>query len=198
MKTSSWNYQIQLPESRWSWLILSRLNPEARGQFPLECTRKITDQMDIRIDTGFHHRNPNVHIPPSCVDNPGNAFDPKYIPLTIFNISHVDHLYIGRDTVVIFADEPTVDSPENKRSRSILLNQGTGYHNVTKHCQKYQVTLLLSVHLQMYQVTERSISRTKKSQWTSARDLKSCVKDMAKHSPNTMKTLAEQSLSRWT
>ena len=44
--------------------------------------------MDIRIDAGFHHRNPNVHIPSSCVDNPGNAFDPKYIPVTIFNLSH--------------------------------------------------------------------------------------------------------------
>ena len=65
--------------------------------------------MDIRIDTRFHHRNPNVHIPSSCVDNSGNAFDPKYIPLTIFNLSHVDHLYIGRDTIVAFADEPTVD-----------------------------------------------------------------------------------------
>ena len=28
---------------------------------------------------------------------------------TIFNLSCVDHLYIGRDTVVAFADEPTVD-----------------------------------------------------------------------------------------
>ena len=64
--------------------------------------------MDIRIDTGFHHRNPNVHIPPSCVENPGNAFDPKCIPVTIFILIHVDHLYIG-DTVVAFADEQTVD-----------------------------------------------------------------------------------------
>ena len=86
-----------------------KIEPGGQRTVPLECTRKLTDQMDIRIDTGFHHRNPNVHIPPSCVDNPGNAFDPKYIPLTLFNLSHVDHLYIGRDTVVAFADEPTVD-----------------------------------------------------------------------------------------
>ena len=88
-----------------------KIEPGGQRTVPLECTRKITDQMDIKwtIDTGFHHRNPNVHIPPSCVDNSGNAFDPKYIPLTIFNLSHVDHLYIGRDTVVAFADEPTVD-----------------------------------------------------------------------------------------
>ena len=33
----------------------------------------------------------------------------KNIPLTIFNLSHVDHLYIGRNTVVASADKPTVD-----------------------------------------------------------------------------------------
>ena len=38
-----------------------------------------------------------------------NPFDPKYIPITIFNLSRVDHLYIGRGTVVAFADGPTVD-----------------------------------------------------------------------------------------
>ena len=54
--------------------------------------------------------------------------------------------------------------PVKTKSRSTSLNQGTGYHNITKRCQKYQVTLLLSVHLQMYQVTGRFIFRTKKSQ----------------------------------
>ena len=31
------------------------------------------------------------------------------MPLTIFNLSKVDHLYVGRDTVVTFAEEPTID-----------------------------------------------------------------------------------------
>ena len=159
------------------------------------------DQMDIRIDTGFHHRNPNVHIPTSCVENPGNAFHPKYIPITIFNLSHVDHFYTGRDTVVAFADGPKWmctmwNLPVKTQSRITLLNQGTGYHNIMKHCHKYQVALLLSVHLQMYQATERFISRTKKSQWTFTRDLKSCVKSMARNFQNTMRTLAEPSLSK--
>ena len=44
----------------------------------------------------------------SCC-NPGNEFHPQFIPLTIFNLSRVDHLYIGRDTVVAFADKPAVD-----------------------------------------------------------------------------------------
>ena len=86
-----------------------KIEPGGQRTVPLECTRKLMDQMDIRIDTGFHHRNPNVHIPPRDVENPGNVIDPKYIPITIFNLSHVDHLYIGRDTVVAFADEPIMD-----------------------------------------------------------------------------------------
>ena len=49
----------------------------------------------------------------------------------------------------------------------------------------------------MYWAIARFISRTRKSQWTFARGLKSCVKSMVKHSPNTMKTLAEPSLSRY-
>ena len=32
------------------------------------------------------------------------------MPLTIFNFSKVDHLYIGRDTMVAFAEEPTIDT----------------------------------------------------------------------------------------
>ena len=66
--------------------------------------------MDIRIDTGFHHKNPNVYILPSCINNPNNQYNPKYITLTIFNLSKIDHLYIGRDTVVAFAEEPTIDT----------------------------------------------------------------------------------------
>ena len=31
------------------------------------------------------------------------------MPLTIFNLSKVDHLYIGRDIMIAFAEEPTVD-----------------------------------------------------------------------------------------
>ena len=66
--------------------------------------------IDIGIDTSFHHKNPSVYIPPSCVNNPNNQYNPKYMPLTIFNLSKVDHLYIGRDTMVTFAEEPTIDT----------------------------------------------------------------------------------------
>ena len=58
----------------------------------------------------FHHKNPNVYIPPSCVRNPDSQYSPKYMPLTIFNLSKVDHLYIGRDTVITFAEQPTIET----------------------------------------------------------------------------------------
>ena len=32
------------------------------------------------------------------------------MPLTIFNLSKVDHLYIDQDTVVAFGEEPTIDT----------------------------------------------------------------------------------------
>ena len=51
-----------------------------------------------------------MYIPPSCINNPNNQYNPKYIPLTIFNLSKVDHLYIGRDTMVTFAETPTIDT----------------------------------------------------------------------------------------
>ena len=88
---------------------LVKIEPGGHSTFPLECNSKLEDQMDIRVNAGFHDRNPNVYIPPSCINNPGNEFRPQFIQLTIFNLSKVDHLYISRDTVVAFADKPAVD-----------------------------------------------------------------------------------------
>ena len=39
-----------------------KIRPGGNLEVPLECTRQLTDQMDIRIDTGFHHKNPNIYI----------------------------------------------------------------------------------------------------------------------------------------
>ena len=94
-------------------LVLARsmkIRPGGNLEVPLECTRKLMDHMDIRIDTAFHHKNPNVYIPPSCVRNPDNQYSPKYMPLTVFNLSKVDHLYIGRDTMIAFAEQPTIET----------------------------------------------------------------------------------------
>ena len=72
-----------------------KIQPGGNLEVLLECTRQLTNQMNIRIDTGFHHKNPNIYIPPSCINNPNNQYNPKYMPLTIFNLSRVYHLYIG-------------------------------------------------------------------------------------------------------
>ena len=32
------------------------------------------------------------------------------MPLTLFNLSKVDHLYIGKDTVIAFADAPEFET----------------------------------------------------------------------------------------
>ena len=87
-----------------------KIRPGGNLEVPLECTRKLMDQMDIRINTGFHHKNPNVYIPPSCVRNPNNYYNPKYMPLTIWNLRSVDHLYIGKDRVIAFAEQPTIET----------------------------------------------------------------------------------------
>ena len=79
-------------------------------EVPLESTRQLTNQMDIRIDTGFHHKNTNIYIPPSCINNPNNQYNPKYMPLTIFNLSMVDYLYIGKATMIAFAEEPILET----------------------------------------------------------------------------------------
>ena len=54
--------------------------------------------------------DPNIYIPPSCIKNPNNKYNPKYMPLTIFNLSKVDHLYIGKDTLIAFAEEPILET----------------------------------------------------------------------------------------
>ena len=94
-------------------LVLARsvkIRPGGNLEVPLECTRQLTDQMDIRIDTGFLHKNPNIYIPPCCINSPNNKHNPWYMPLTIFNLSTVDHLYISKDTVITFAEQPVLET----------------------------------------------------------------------------------------
>ena len=84
---------IELPDSTSGVsLVLGhsvKIHPGSHLVVPLECTRPVTDRMDIRMDIRCHHRNPNVYIPPSFVNNPNNKYNPKYIPLTIFNLARL-------------------------------------------------------------------------------------------------------------
>ena len=54
-----------------------KIEPGSYRTVPLECNKKLLHQMDIRVDAGFHHRNPNVYIPPSCIDNWGTSLNPN-------------------------------------------------------------------------------------------------------------------------
>ena len=87
-----------------------KIRPGGNLEVLLECTRQLTDKMDIRIDAGFHHRNPNIYVPPCCINNPDNKHNPRYMPLTIFNLSTIDHLYISKDTVIAFAEQPVLET----------------------------------------------------------------------------------------
>ena len=42
----------------------AKIEPGDHRMVPLECSRQLEDKMDIRVNTGFHHRNPNMYIPP--------------------------------------------------------------------------------------------------------------------------------------
>ena len=53
-----------------------KIHPGGHLTVPLECTRPVTNRMDIRMDIRFHHRNPNVCIFFSCVKNPINKYNP--------------------------------------------------------------------------------------------------------------------------
>ena len=59
---------IELPDSTsGAPLVLEysvKIHPGGHLTVSLECSRPITDRMDIKMDVGFHHRNPNVYIPP--------------------------------------------------------------------------------------------------------------------------------------
>ena len=163
-----------------------KIEPGGHRTVPLECSSQLADQMDIRVSAGFHHRNPNVYIPPSCINNPGNEFHPQFIPLTIFNLSKVDHLYIGRDTVVAFADKPAVDvyhveiaSDEKIKEHLAKPRNWVPQHhetlpeicsNTTFICSPADVPGHCKVHLQDKEI--------------SADIHQSCVKSIVKHSHN--------------
>ena len=51
-----------------------------------------------------------VYTPPHVSETLITNIAPKYMPLTIFNRSKVNHLYIGKDTVIAFAEQPTIET----------------------------------------------------------------------------------------
>ena len=73
---------IELPDSTSGVpLVLGysvKIHPGDHLTVPPECTRPVTDRMDIRMDIRFHHRNPNVYVasggPPGTLGGPCLAF----------------------------------------------------------------------------------------------------------------------------
>ena len=159
--------------------------------------------MDIRIDTVFHHKNPNVYIPPSCIRNPDNQYSPKYMPLTIFNLSKVDHLYIGRDTMIAFTEQPTIETYNIQLASDDAIKE-----HLAKPCnwvpQRHETLPEIPPDTAFicspadYQAPTRCNCRIKTYQRMSNRDLKNYAKNMDKHSPRIMRTSAQQNSYKWT
>ena len=177
-----------------------KIHPGGHLTVPRECSRPVTDRMDIRMDIGFHHRNPNVYIPPSFVNNPNNKYNPQYIPLTIFNLSRVDHLYIGRDTVIAFADVPEFKTynveiagkDKIKEHLAKLRNWVPQKHKILPEIPSDTAFICSPAD---YLDIERSTCRTKTSPVMLTRGSKNYAMTMDRHSQNITRTLAEQSLS---
>ena len=197
---------IELPDSTSGVpLVLGyslKICPGGHLIVPLECTRPVTDRMDIRMDIGFHHRNPNVYIPPSFVNNPNNKYNPKYIPLTIFNLSKVDHLYIGRDTVIAFADVPEFDTYNVEIASEDKIKEHLAKPRKwvpQRHETLPEIPSDTAFICSPADVPDigRFTCRTKTSPVMFARGLKNYVRNMDRHSQNITRTLADQSLSKW-
>ena len=159
--------------------------------------------MNIRIDAGFHHKKPNVYIPPSCIINPKNQYNPKYMPLTLFNLSKVDHLYIGRGTMIAFAEEPTVDtynielaSEDKIKEHLAKPHNGVPQRHETVFEIPHDTAFICSPADEPG--PHRCNCRIKSSPQILSRNLRSYVKNMERLSPKTTRTSAEQSLSKWT
>ena len=129
-----------------------------------------------------------MYIYPCFVNNPNNIYNPKYIPLTIFNLNKVDHLF-GRDTVIAFANvsEFEIYNVEIASEDKIKEHLAKPRNWVP---QKYET-------LPEIPDTGRFTCKAKTSPVMFTRGLKNYVRNMKRHSQNTMRTLAEQSLSKW-
>ena len=177
-----------------------KIHPGGHLTVPLECTRPVTDRMDIRMNIGFHHRNPNVYIPPSFVNNPNNKYNPKYIPLTIFNLSKVDQIYTGKNIAIAFTDIPefetyNVEIASEDKIKEYLAEPRNWVPQ--RHETLPEIPSDTAFICSPADVPGHQKRKTRKSPVMFTRGLKNYVRNMDRHSQNIMRTLAEQSLSKW-
>ena len=109
------------------------------------------------------------------------------MPLTIFNLSKVDHLYIGKDTVITFTDAPEFETYNVEIASADKIKE----HLVKpRHWvpQRHQTLPKIPSYTAFicspadYQALARFTCTTKKSPVTFTRGLKNCVNSMDRHS----------------
>ena len=121
------------------------------------------------------------------------------MPLTIFNLSTVDHLYIGKDTVIAFAEQPVLETynielaSEDKIKEHLAKPQNWVPqrhktlpeipHDTAFLCPLADVPGPLKCNC-----------RIKTSLWILGRNSRSSVKNMEKLSQKITRTSAEQNL----
>ena len=125
------------------------------------------------------------------------------MPLAIWNLSKVDQLYISKNSVVAFADEPEFETynveiaSEDKIKEHLaqLRNWVPQKHETLPEIPSDTAFICSPAD---YQAFTRFNCRTRKFQGIFTRDSKNCVKSMVRHFQKIMRTLAEPSLSKWT
>ena len=125
------------------------------------------------------------------------------MPLTIFNLSKVDHLYIGRDTVIAFAEQPTIETYNIQLASDDAIEEHLAKprnwvpqrHETLPEippdtafiCSPADVPGPRKVQLQDNNITADVRQR-----------FEELCKEYGKHSPRIMRTSAQQSLYKWT
>ena len=125
------------------------------------------------------------------------------MPLTIFNLSTVDHLYIGKDTVITFAEQPVLETynielaSEDKIEKHLAKPQNWVPQKHETLPEIPQDTAFLCSPADVpgphkVQLQDKDITTDIRQ------NLRNSVMSMEKPSPRTTKTSAEQNLSKWT
>ena len=128
------------------------------------------------------------------------------MPLTIFNLSTVDHLYIGKDTVIAFAEQPVLETYNIELASEDKIEEHLAKprnwvpqkhetlpkipHDTAFLCSPADVPGPRKVQLQDKDITTDIRQKFK--------ELCDEYGDMEKPSPRTTRTSAEQNLSKWT
>ena len=124
------------------------------------------------------------------------------MPLTIFNLSMVDHLYIGKDTVIAFAEEPILETYNIELASEDKIKEHLAKPRnwvPQRHETLPEIPLILPLFVlqQMYQDPIRCNCRIKTSPQILGRNSRSYVNNMEKLSPRTTRTSAELNLLKW-